>query len=62
MNNEFHLLVASEEHEVQIFLYDGWKFNESPIDFTGDAFGSGVVGIRAYDNIINGTTTIGEKL
>lgn len=56
------MLIASEESEVQIYSYDGWKFNESPIDFTGDSFGSGVVGIRAYDNMIENTTTIGKKL
>lgn len=59
-NNEFHLLIASEDREVQIYFYDGWKFHESPIDFTGDAFGTGVVSLRGYDGIINGTTTIGE--
>lgn len=47
---------------MQIYFYDGWKFNESPIDFTGDSFGAGVVSMRTYDNIINGTTTIGENL
>lgn len=61
-NQEFHLLIASEEHEVQIYFYDGWKFNESPIDFTGDSFGAGVVSMRAYDNLINGTTTLGKNL
>lgn len=55
-------MIASEDHEVQIYFYDGWKFQESPIDFTGDAFGAGVVSIRAYDNIINDTTTIGRKI
>lgn len=59
-NSTFHLLIASEDREVQIYFYDGWKFQESPIDFTGDAFGSGVVNMRAYDDIINSTKTIGE--
>jgi hypothetical protein len=61
-NNEFHFLIASEDHEVQIYFYDGWKFHESPVDFTGDSFGAGVVNMRGYDGIINGTTTIGEGI
>jgi hypothetical protein len=61
-NNEFHFLIASEDNEVQIYFYDGWKFLESPVDFTGDAFGAGVVNMRGYDDIINGTTTVGELI
>ena len=59
-NNEFHFLIASEDHEVQVYNYDGWKFHKSPVVFTGDSFGAGVVKMRGYDNIINGTTTIGK--
>lgn len=59
-NNEFHFLIASEDNEVQIYFYDGWKFHESPLDFTGDAFSAGVVSMRGYNDIINGTTTVGE--
>jgi hypothetical protein len=47
---------------VQIYNYDGWKFHDSSIDFTGNAFGFGVVSMRSYDNIIENTTTIGEQL
>ena len=61
-NNEFHFLIASEDHEVQVYNYDGWKFHKSPVVFTGDSFGAGVVTMRGYDNIINGTTTIGKNL
>ncbi|CRK89288.1 CLUMA_CG003047, isoform A [Clunio marinus] len=43
---------------VQIYSYNGWKFEESHIDFTGHAFGAGVVRLRAFDHIINETTTI----
>lgn len=61
-NEEFYLLVASKDNEIQIFSYDGWKFLDSSIDFTGDAFSAGVTSIRTYDSIIHGTTTIGETL
>lgn len=61
-NNEFYFLIASEDHEVQVYSYDGWKFHKSPVVFTGDSFGAGVVTMRGYDNIINGTTTIGKNL
>ncbi|XP_070504102.1 uncharacterized protein clos, partial [Chironomus tepperi] len=57
-NNEFNLLITSEDSEVQIYYYDGWKFQESSLDFTGSAFGAGVVSIQAYDNIIENTSTI----
>jgi len=57
---EFHFLIASEDREVQIFFYDGWKFQESPIEFTGEAFGAGIESLRVYDNIINGSSTIGK--
>lgn len=57
---EFHLLITSEEREVQIYYYDGWKFHESTLDFTGNVFSSGVVSMRYYDDIIDNTTTIGE--
>lgn len=59
-NEDFYLLIASKDHEVQLFSYDGWKFLESPVDFTGDAFNEGVTSIRSYDNILSDTTTIGE--
>ncbi|CAG9797903.1 unnamed protein product [Chironomus riparius] len=57
-DNEFNLLITSEDSEVQIYYYDGWKFQESSIDFTGSAFGAGVVTIRSYSNIIENTSTI----
>jgi hypothetical protein len=60
-NNEIHLLIASEDQEVQVYFYDGWKFQESPVDFTGDSFGAGVIAMRGYEDIINDTTTIGEN-
>lgn len=60
-DNEFNLLITSEDSEVQIYYYDGWKFQESSIDFTGSAFGAGVVTIRSYSNIIENTSTIGRN-
>lgn len=55
------MLIACEDQEVQIYQYDGWKFQESSVDYTGEAFGQGVVKMRAYDNIIKETSTIGKK-
>lgn len=55
---QFYMLISSETQDVQIFEHNGWKFVESSIDFTGEVFGKGVSSVRAYSDIINGTTTI----
>ena len=47
---------------MQIYQYDGWKFEESSLDFTGKAFNTGIMSIRAYNNIIEDTTTVGKSL
>ncbi|KAG5674647.1 hypothetical protein PVAND_004601 [Polypedilum vanderplanki] len=56
--NEFNLLITSEDREVQIYYYDGWKFQESTLDYTGNSFSSGVSNIRSYDNIIDNTNIL----
>lgn len=54
------MLITSEDTEVQIFYFDGWKFQESNLVFTGAAFGAGVKSMRVYDNIIENTTTLSK--
>lgn len=54
------MLITSEDTEVQIYYYDGWKFQESNLDFTGDAFSAGVTSMRVYNDIIENTTTLGK--
>ncbi len=60
MKDDIHLLIASDDTEVQIYHYDGWKFQESKLDFTADAFSSGVTSMRVYTDIIENTNTLGN--
>lgn len=53
-------MITSEDTEVQIYYFDGWKFKKSSVDFTGEAFGAGVKSMRVYNNIIENTTTLGK--
>lgn len=55
------MLISSEHTEVQIYYFDGWKFQEASIVFTGEAFSTGVTSMRVYNNIIENTTTLGEE-
>lgn len=47
-NNEFVLLVSIEEGSTKTFQYDGFKFYDTPITFTGGSFGRGVSKMRTY--------------
>lgn len=47
--------MSSSTQELQIYQYDGWKFLESSIDFTGESFGRGVSSMRSYSDINNDT-------
>lgn len=59
-DQEFQLLVTSKGQELKILQYDGWRFSESVIDYTGELFNSGVSSIRTYKDLIPNTTMIGE--
>lgn len=55
-NNEFCLLVACENHAIEVYQYDGWKFKKSTSYQTGDAFGKGISKMRTV--ALNGTTAV----
>lgn len=48
-------MIACRDQDLQIYQYDGWKFVEASIDFTGEVFGKGVVSMRSYNDLTNDT-------
>ena len=57
-NDEFLLLISCKNHEIQMYLYDGWIFKQSDVRYTGEAFTKGVSNMRTY--YFNNKTLIGE--
>jgi hypothetical protein len=55
---EFFMLISFQHQATQIYKHNGWKFLESSVDFTGDAFGEGVASMRASHQVINNQVTI----
>ncbi|GLV35615.1 Anaphase Promoting Complex subunit 10, partial [Carabus blaptoides fortunei] len=47
-NGEFILLVSCKDEGVKVFQYDGWRFIESEVQYTGEAFGSGILNMFSY--------------
>ncbi|XP_059612245.1 uncharacterized protein LOC132258787 [Phlebotomus argentipes] len=42
------LLFSSQEAPIKIFEYDGWKFYESSVKYSGESFDTGVTRMREY--------------
>lgn len=47
-NGEFILLVSCKDEGVKVFQYDGWRFIESEVQYTGEAFGSGILNMYSH--------------
>lgn len=45
---EFALMIACANQPTKVWLYNGWNFEESAVQFTGGALGSGVQRLRNY--------------
>ncbi|KAK5643847.1 hypothetical protein RI129_007692 [Pyrocoelia pectoralis] len=48
IHGEFVLLAACEFDGMKSFQYDGWKFTESEVQYTDEAFAKGIISMKAY--------------
>lgn len=55
---EFSLMIVCANQATQVWLYNGWNFEQSPVQFTGGALGSGVQRMRDYPLHGGGGTAI----
>ncbi|KAK4887273.1 hypothetical protein RN001_003544 [Aquatica leii] len=48
-NGEFVLFAACKFDGIKIFQYNGWKFTESKVQYTDEAFSKGVLSMRTFE-------------